>query len=133
LITAALTFSPKSAEDAILKPKKSGKGTKGHSRVLAPPMNEFDMLVTELKAKETETIKALQGPSIMIVTGGKGTFKAGGKEYEVKDMSFSLVMILRSISSRWMVLRPTQRSVRVRSRVAMYEHQVVKSDVKIKL
>lgn len=42
------------------------------------------MLVTELKAKETEIIKALQGPSIMIVTG-KGTMKAEGKEFEVKE------------------------------------------------
>jgi mannose-6-phosphate isomerase len=47
-------------------------------------MSEFNMLVTNLKGQETETIKALQGPSIMIVTGEKGTLKAGEKEHEVK-------------------------------------------------
>jgi mannose-6-phosphate isomerase len=85
LFTSALTFSPKSAEEAILKPKKSEKGANGHTKVLAPPMSEFDMLVTELKAGETEIVKALQGPSIMIVTGGKGTLRADGWEHEVKE------------------------------------------------
>lgn len=85
LFTAALTFSPKSANDAILKPKSSDKGVRGHTKVLAPPMSEFDMLVTELKSKESETIKALQGPSIMVVTGGNGTMKADGKEIELKE------------------------------------------------
>ena len=85
LFTAALTFSPKNADEAMLKPKKSEKGVKGHTQVLAPPMSEFDMLVTNLQGKETETIKALQGPAIMIVTGGRGTLKADGKENEVKE------------------------------------------------
>jgi mannose-6-phosphate isomerase len=85
LFTAALTFSPKNADDAILKPKKSDKGLKGYTQVLAPPMSEFDMLVTDLKGQETEIIKALQGPSILIVTGGKGTLKAEGKKLEMKE------------------------------------------------
>ena len=85
LFTAALTFSPKNADEALLKPKKSDKGLKGHTQVLAPPMSEFDMLVTDLKGKETETIKPLQGPAILVVTGGKGTLKADDKEHEVKE------------------------------------------------
>jgi mannose-6-phosphate isomerase len=85
LFTAALTFSPKNADEALLKPKDSDKGLKGHTQLLAPPMSEFDMLVTNLKGKETETIKALQGPAVLIVTGGKGTLKAEGKEHEVKE------------------------------------------------
>jgi mannose-6-phosphate isomerase len=85
LFTTALTFSPKNADEAILKPKKSDKGLKGHTRVLAPPMSEFDMLITELKGEETETIKALQGPSVLIVTEGRGALKAEGKEHEVKE------------------------------------------------
>jgi mannose-6-phosphate isomerase len=48
-------------------------------------MSKFDMLVTNLGAGETEKIKALQGPSIMIVTGGQGIMKAEGKEHEVKE------------------------------------------------
>jgi mannose-6-phosphate isomerase len=48
-------------------------------------MIEFDMLVTVFKGKETKTIKALQGPAVIIVTGGKGALRAEGKEQEVKE------------------------------------------------
>lgn len=85
LFTAALTFAPKNSQDAILKPKKSEKGVNGNTKVLAPPMSEFNMLVVELGSKGTETIKALQGPAVMVVTGGKGTLKAEGKENEVEE------------------------------------------------
>jgi mannose-6-phosphate isomerase len=83
--TEALTFRPNNAPDAILAPKSTDKSLKRHTKLLSPPMSEFDMLVTALKAKETETIKAIQGPSIMIVTGGKGKLKAEGKEHDVKE------------------------------------------------
>lgn len=43
------------------------------------------MLLTELKAGEGEKIKALQGPSIMVATGGKGNMKADGKEFDVRE------------------------------------------------
>src|ERR1700722_6970597 len=81
LFTSALSFSPHSPEDTILKPTNSNKEFKGRTEVLAPPMSEFDMLVTELKAGQKETIKALQGPSITVVTPGAGDMKAEGKEY----------------------------------------------------
>jgi mannose-6-phosphate isomerase len=38
-----------------------------------------------LKAGETEKIKALQGPSIMAVTGGEGIMRAERKEHKVKE------------------------------------------------
>lgn len=85
LFTAALTFSPRSADEALLKPRSSPKGRNGHTQVLAPPMSEFDMLVTVLKSGEKEAIEALKGPAILIVTGGKGVLKAEGKETEVKE------------------------------------------------
>jgi mannose-6-phosphate isomerase len=43
------------------------------------------MLVTELKSNETETVRAIQGPSVMIVNGGYGTMRCDGREYEVKE------------------------------------------------
>lgn len=85
LFTAALTFSPKNADEALLKPKKSDKGLNGFTQILALPMNEFDMLVTNLKEKETESIKGLYGPAIIVVTGGKGKMKADGKQYDMKE------------------------------------------------
>ena len=72
LFTAALTFSPRSAEEAVLKPRPSEKRRVGRTKVSAPPMSEFDMLVTELEGKESETITGLGGPGILVVTGEKG-------------------------------------------------------------
>lgn len=40
------------------------------------------MLVTELGSRESEVIKPLQGPGILIVTGG---FESRRKEHEVKE------------------------------------------------
>lgn len=85
LFTAALTFSPSSPSDALLKPKSSSKGTEGHTQILAPPMSEFNMLVTDLKKGEKEVIEGLKGPAIMIVTSGKGTMKGEGEQFEVKE------------------------------------------------
>ena len=86
MFTAALTFSPKSVDDAILKPKSSDKGINWHTMVLALPMSGFDMLITELKGTESETLKAIQGPSIMVVTGGKGTMKTKGKKTRLRKV-----------------------------------------------
>ncbi|KAK2625813.1 hypothetical protein QTJ16_005125 [Diplocarpon rosae] len=85
LFTAALTFSPRSADEALLKPQPSSKGTQGHTQVLAPPLSEFIILVTDLQAGEKETIQALDGPAILIVTRGKGILKAEGEETEVNE------------------------------------------------
>lgn len=85
LFTAALTFSPKSPSEAILKPKPSSKGSQNHTQILAPPLSEFNMLVTSLKKGEKEVIEGLKGPAIMIVTAGKGTVKGDGGEHEVKE------------------------------------------------
>jgi mannose-6-phosphate isomerase len=85
LFSNALTFSPKSADEARLPYQKTDKGTNGFTHILAPPMSEFNMLVTSLKGTESETIKPLQGPAILIVTGGKGKLKAKEEEFEVKE------------------------------------------------
>jgi len=85
LFTNALTFSPKSGDDAILKPRRSEKGLHGHTNVLAPPMSEFDMLVTSLTGGQSETIEAIKGPAIMIVTSGTGTLQARSKEYKLVE------------------------------------------------
>lgn len=83
--TSALTFSPMGREECILKPKDSDKGTKGHTKLLAPPLSEFEMLVTELEGKDTETIKALEGPGILVVTSGSGSLKSGSQSFDAKE------------------------------------------------
>jgi len=48
-------------------------------------MSEFNMLATETGDGETEPRDALGGPSIMIVTKGRGKMKAGGKEHDLDE------------------------------------------------
>ena len=49
------------------------------------------MLITQLNADAKEKVKAIQGPSIMIVTSGKGVMRAAGKEV---DLSFAYVFFI---------------------------------------
>ena len=80
-----LTFSPHDKDEASLKPKAFPRSKKGKTKVYSPPMAEFDMLATEVGAGETEVIEKIEGPSIMIMTKGKGKLKAGGDSYELSE------------------------------------------------
>jgi len=83
--TEALTFSPMGKDECLLKPKPSEKSKEGNTKVLAPPMSEFNMLITELGAGGEEKIKAIEGPSIMVVTAGGGTLMGGEQKVELKE------------------------------------------------
>lgn len=83
MFTSCLTFTPHSPNDCMLKPKKSEHSKNGKTQVYAPPLSEFSMLSTELKDEEEETISAINGPSMFIVTDGEGSFKADEKEHKL--------------------------------------------------
>lgn len=85
LFTNALTFSSHSADEAMLPSKTSKRGRHGRTKEYAPPMSEFNMLVTQLEAKQQEVVEPVQGPSIMIVTSGSGTMKVEGKTHDLKE------------------------------------------------
>lgn len=86
LFLECLTFTPHSAQEAILKPEAYAKSKNGKSTVYAPPLREFDMLQTELKnAGEKEVLAAVGGPSIMLVTKGDGKMKVRGKEFHLNE------------------------------------------------
>jgi mannose-6-phosphate isomerase len=80
---SCLTFNPHDANEALLKPQKFDRSKNGNTKVYAPPMSEFNMLMTTLGDGESDTVGALKGPSIMIVTEGEGTLKADGKEHKL--------------------------------------------------
>jgi mannose-6-phosphate isomerase len=80
---SCLTFSPHNPSDALLKSQKFDRSKNGSTVLFAPPMSEFNMLATDLAAGKSDTIGALNGPSIMIVTEGEGSLKAEGKEYKL--------------------------------------------------
>lgn len=82
---SVLTFTPHDANEAILPPSKFDRGKNGKTKLYKPPLSEFSMLATEIGDGESETISALGGPSIMIVTKGEGTLKADGKEHKLSE------------------------------------------------
>lgn len=69
----------------MLRPKLFDGAKNGNVKLYAPPMSEFDMLMLELGKNETESVRELHGPSIMIVTKGSGKLKGKGKEHELKE------------------------------------------------
>lgn len=83
LFTAALTFSPHSSDEARLEMSVFSGSESGKTKIFAPPMSEFNMLVTQLNADDKETVKAVRGPSIMFVTSGKGKMIVEGKSHEL--------------------------------------------------
>jgi mannose-6-phosphate isomerase len=91
LFTSALTFDPHSAEQSRLEMSTYHGSGSGATREYAPPMSEFNMLITQLNAEAKETVKAVYGPSIMIVTSGKGIMRATGK---VIDLSFGYIFFI---------------------------------------
>lgn len=84
LFTAALTFSPHSAKEVLLKPTTSGRGRNGKTEEYKPDMSEFNMLKTALGDGDTETIEKIKGPSVLFVTSGSGKLIAEAKSYELK-------------------------------------------------
>lgn len=78
-----LTFNPHDTSEANLKPRKFDGSKNGKTQIYAPPMSEFNMLLTTLEAGESDTVRAINGPSIMILTEGEGTLRADGKEHKL--------------------------------------------------
>ncbi|KAK7931037.1 phosphomannose isomerase type I [Apiospora marii] len=86
LFADTLTFKAHSRDDVHLPSSKYDKSKSGKTVVYAPPMSEFNMLKTDLQAAgESDDLAAIDGPGVMIVTGGEGTLKAEGKEFPLKS------------------------------------------------
>ena len=91
LFTSALTFTPHSACESRLEMSVFNGSKTGSTKIYAPPMSEFNMLITQMNAERRETVKAVQGPSIMIVTCGKGKMTVNGKGH---DLSFGYIYFI---------------------------------------
>lgn len=79
----ALTFQQHDPEKPLLPRSTTEYSDTGKTTAFHPPMGEFNMLVTELKAGEHDTIKPVNGPSVAFMTSGQGTMKTDGKEQEI--------------------------------------------------
>ncbi|KAF2154312.1 mannose-6-phosphate isomerase [Myriangium duriaei CBS 260.36] len=87
LFCSCLTFAPHSIAECRLPPKPYHGGKNGKTEIFTPPMNEFNILSTKIKAGEKEIINPIDGPSIAIATSGNGTLSSNGEEFAVKEGS----------------------------------------------
>jgi len=88
LFVDSLTFSPHAREECLLKKESAdneGLGKNGKSFIWDPPMSEFSVVGTGIEGKGSEQCRAIEGPSVLVVTGGQGTMKAGGKDWALKE------------------------------------------------
>lgn len=85
LFCSCLTFTPHSPQECMLQPQAYQRSKHGKTSKFAPPISEFDMLQTELKAGEKESLGAVGGPSIVLATKGSAQMKAKGKSFELNE------------------------------------------------
>ena len=83
MFVSCLTFTPHDPKECMLPSESFKKSKNGKSKLYAPPLSEFSLYATTLADGESDTIGAINGPSIMIVTEGEGTLKADGKEHKL--------------------------------------------------
>ncbi|KAI9094397.1 mannose-6-phosphate isomerase [Phlyctochytrium arcticum] len=80
-LVSSLTYKYGPADAQILRGEPYPATS--HTTLYDPPIAEFSILQTKLAKGVTEKVKGVQGPSLVVVTAGKGVFKAGEKEDEV--------------------------------------------------
>ncbi|KAH6638552.1 RmlC-like cupin domain-containing protein [Truncatella angustata] len=85
MFAETLSFKAHRKEDVYLPSQKYEKSKTGNTVVYKPELSEFDMLKAELKAGETDELSPSDGPGVLIVTQGKGTMKADGKDHELVE------------------------------------------------
>ena len=84
--TGTLTFKSVSKDTMLLPSKAADQFSRdGKTVIYAPVLSEFNLLVTRLSKGEKEGIKAIKGPSIMIVLQGNGKINFRGQSVELKE------------------------------------------------
>jgi mannose-6-phosphate isomerase len=80
-LVSGLTYQPSEPEKHFVKPEEFCSKTK----LFDPPVPEFSVLQVSLKGKGEEIHRAINGPSIAIVTEGSGSIKWDKGEQELHE------------------------------------------------
>lgn len=81
VLTKMLTYQAKSSADQLL----TGALYATHSLLYDPPIDEFSVILTALAANDKESLPGSEGPSVVIVTEGKGVIRSReGQEITVE-------------------------------------------------
>lgn len=106
LFADSLNLSCQGRTDVLLPSRTSSRGGNGHTVVYQPPIEEFDMLRTELGAGESEEITAADGPGVFIVTSGEGEMQADTKTFELRE-GF-IFYVAPGVSVQWKTVKGMQ-------------------------
>ncbi|EEA21925.1 hypothetical protein EYB25_006832 [Talaromyces marneffei] len=87
LFCEAFTGWPQDPDEARLGKHISNRGLNGKTVEYAPPISEFNVLATHLKAGEKEKMSPIEGPSIICVTGGEGRMMAKASESKAYNLN----------------------------------------------
>lgn len=81
-LTSMLTYTYGPASTQLMQPTvfRSCK----HTTLYDPPIEEFSVLLTDLAPGQTDTHPAIDGPSLLIVTEGKGKLEVGEDKSDVE-------------------------------------------------
>lgn len=85
-LTEMLTYAYAPPQEQKMSPEEWSKGSgEGRSILYDPPIDEFSVVQTTIKASEKELHKAVKGPSIIICTTGSGKYTVGNKSHDVVE------------------------------------------------
>ena len=79
-LVAGLTYNAADPSKHLVTPAPSPVSPSAHSTLYDPPIPEFSVLRVSLDAKAEETHASVDGPSVVVVTGGRGAVSWGGPE-----------------------------------------------------
>ncbi|ORX40886.1 RmlC-like cupin domain-containing protein [Kockovaella imperatae] len=79
-----LTYEAGSGSKQLLKPTSFGSEGDKSALLYDPPIAEFSVLGIQLEAGQSTINRAIQGPSLVVVTEGQGTVSSGGDKIEFK-------------------------------------------------
>jgi len=82
LFVNTMIYDPHKSQDCMLENEKWDKSASGKSKVFRPPLSEFAVAWTVLEGGK-EKVQSVGGPSVLIVTEGKGSMQADGKTHEL--------------------------------------------------
>jgi len=97
MFVSTLTFAPNSPEECMLKPQAYKRSKHGKTRLFSPPMSEFDLFETELKAGEKEEIGGAGGPTTLITTKGSAVLRIGDETHELNEGSVFFVAAAKKL------------------------------------
>jgi mannose-6-phosphate isomerase len=84
--TDMLTYTSREPSHWALPVSTFPRSKTGQTSAFSPPLEEFDVLRTQLEMGKIETITAASGPTIGIVTdGGEVRFDVGGEQITVPE------------------------------------------------